>query len=43
MARHLAQLADQREPLIRILLGHGINVELKPVFGLLGNELFHKG
>lgn len=41
MARHLAQTAHQGETLIRIFLGHGINIQLKPVLGLLRNEFLH--
>ncbi len=41
MARHLAQTAHQGETLIRIFLSHGINIQLKPVLGLLRNEFLH--
>src|SRR6185437_8645587 len=41
VTRYLAQTAHQGKTLVGIFLGHGINVQLKPVLWLLGNEFLH--
>ncbi|HXU16441.1 MAG TPA: hypothetical protein VN708_15010 [Terriglobales bacterium] len=41
MSWHLSQAAHQGQTFVRIFLGHGINVELKPVFGFLSNQFGH--
>lgn len=43
MTRHLAQTAHQGEALVGIFLGRGVNIQLKPVLWLLGNEFLHMG
>lgn len=40
-ARYLTEPAYEGETFIGILLGHSINVELKPIFGLFSNKFGH--
>jgi hypothetical protein len=41
-ARNSAQLANQSEALIRVFFGHGINIQLKPVFRLFSDKFLHR-
>jgi hypothetical protein len=41
MTRHLTQTPYQGETLVGIFLGHGINIQLKPVLRFLSDEFLH--